>query len=104
MGEADTMESKRRIDNTLNSIIEQSGDRVRTPFWSFCMAVIIWTSDSTFHKRYHSAFTATMCVAFYLSTIDSNHHLGTSAGEDWLFKGSLLVTITRLIEVRKPGL
>ena len=35
MGEADTMESKRRIDNTLNSIIEQSGDRVRTSFWPF---------------------------------------------------------------------
>ncbi|KAF8351332.1 armadillo-type protein [Amanita rubescens] len=78
MGEADTMESKRRIDNTLNSIIEQSGHRVRTP-----------------------AFTATMYVAFYLSIIDSDRHLGTSAGEDWLFKGSLLVTITRLIEAVK---
>lgn len=36
--------------------------------------------------------------------VDSDRHLGTSAGEDWLFKGSLLVTITRLIEVKKPEL
>ncbi|KAF8746019.1 hypothetical protein AX14_004306 [Amanita brunnescens Koide BX004] len=68
MGEADTMESKRRIDNTLNSIIEQSGDRI-VPFINIITAPL--------------------------------PQLWTAAGGDWSFKGSLLVTVTRLIEAVK---
>ncbi|KAK2466318.1 hypothetical protein APHAL10511_001960 [Amanita phalloides] len=65
MGEADTMESKRRIDNTLNSVIEQSGDKI--------IPLI-------------NTITAPL------------PQLWTTARDDWLFKGSLLVTVTRLVE------
>lgn len=43
-----------------------------------------------------------MYIASYSLSAESNYHSGTAAGDDWLFKGSLLVTVTRLIEVRKP--
>ncbi|KAF8623412.1 hypothetical protein AX15_006355 [Amanita polypyramis BW_CC] len=65
MGEADTMESKRRIDNTLNAVIEQSGNKI---------------------------------VPFITVITEPVPQLWTSAGEDWLFKGSLLLTVTRLVE------
>ncbi|KAG6833896.1 hypothetical protein H0H87_007907 [Tephrocybe sp. NHM501043] len=54
MGEADTFESKRRIDHTLNVVIEQVGQLVSP--------------------------------------------IRMDAGEQWLFKSSLLVTVSKLIE------
>ncbi|KAJ6486383.1 armadillo-type protein [Mycena vitilis] len=68
LGEADTLEIKRRVDYTLNVVIEQSGEKI---------------SD--------------------LINIITNPLPGlwTAAGDDWLFKGSLLVTVTKLVEATK---
>ncbi|KAF8195734.1 armadillo-type protein [Mycena galopus ATCC 62051] len=68
LGQADTLEIKRRIDYTLNAVIEQSGERI---------------SDLA------SIITGPL------------PDLWTGAGEDWLFKGSLLVTVTKLVEATK---
>ncbi|KAM6495766.1 Armadillo-type fold [Amanita muscaria] len=65
MGEADTMQSKRRIDNTLNSVIEQVGTKI---------------------------------VPLVRIIAEPLPQLWTAAGDDYLFKGSLLITVTRLIE------
>ncbi|KAJ6628769.1 armadillo-type protein [Mycena sp. CBHHK59/15] len=64
LGEADTLEMKRRVDYTLNVVIEQSGERI---------------SD------------------FVNIITEPLPGLWTAAGEDWLFKGSLLVTVTKLV-------
>ncbi|KAJ7094628.1 armadillo-type protein [Mycena belliarum] len=68
LGEAETLEIKRRIDYTLNTVIEQSGERI---------------SD------------------FVDIITEPLPRLWTGAGEDWLFKGSLLVTVTKLVEATK---
>ncbi|KAJ7507960.1 armadillo-type protein [Mycena galericulata] len=68
LGEADTLEIKRRIDYTLNAVIEQSGERI-----SDLVNVII----------------------------EPLPVLWAGAGEDWLFKISLLVTVTKLVEATK---
>ncbi|KAJ7368449.1 armadillo-type protein [Mycena albidolilacea] len=68
LGEADTLEIKRRIDYTLNAVIEQSGERI---------------SD---------------LVSIITGPLPG---LWTAAAEDWLFKGSLLVTMTKLVEATK---
>ncbi|KAJ6539488.1 armadillo-type protein [Mycena capillaripes] len=68
LGEADTLEIKRRVDYTLNVVIEQSGERI---------------SD---------------LVNIITEPLPG---LWTGAGEDWLFKGSLLVTMTKLVEATK---
>ncbi|KAJ7929923.1 armadillo-type protein [Mycena leptocephala] len=68
LGEADTLEIKRRVDHTLNAVIEQSGERI---------------SD------------------FVNIITEPLPGLWTGAGEDWLFKGSLLVTVTKLVEATK---
>ncbi|KAJ7498772.1 armadillo-type protein [Mycena latifolia] len=68
LGEADTLEIKRRVDYTLNAVIEQSGERI---------------SD---------------LVNIITGPLPG---LWTGAGEDWLFKGSLLVTVTKLVEATK---
>ncbi|KAJ7129521.1 armadillo-type protein [Mycena epipterygia] len=68
LGEADTLEIKRRVDYTLNAVIEQSGERI---------------SD---------------LVNIITGPLPD---LWTGAGEDWLFKGSLLVTVTKLVEATK---
>ncbi|KAJ7283929.1 armadillo-type protein [Mycena rebaudengoi] len=68
LGEADTLEIKRRVDYTLNVVIEQSGDRIFE------------------------------LVGFITQPLPG---LWTAAGEDWLFKGSLLVTVTKLVEATK---
>ncbi|KAF9464415.1 armadillo-type protein [Collybia nuda] len=65
MGEADTFESKRRVDHSLNVVIEQAGPRI-TPFIT--------------------AITEPL------------PKLWIEAGDQWLFKSSLLVTVTKLIE------
>ncbi|KAF9008940.1 armadillo-type protein [Cyathus striatus] len=65
IGEAETMESKRRVDDTLNAVIEQAGTRI-APF----ISIITEPLPQIWH----------------------------SAGDDWLFKGSLLVTVTKLVE------
>ncbi|KAG5716692.1 Importin-11 [Termitomyces sp. T112] len=65
MGEADTFESKRRIDHTLNVVIEQVGQLI-VPF----IAVITQPLPQ----------------------------LWVEAGDQWLFKSSLLVTMSKLIE------
>ncbi|KAH9947240.1 ARM repeat-containing protein [Amylocystis lapponica] len=66
--EADTLESKRRIAGSLNTVIEQAG---------------------------------TFIVPLIRNIAEPLPQLWTSAGEDWLFKGSLLVTLTKLIESAK---
>ncbi|KAF7352662.1 Importin N-terminal domain-containing protein [Mycena venus] len=68
LGEADTLEIKRRVDYTLNAVIEQSGERISD-------LVNIITEPLP--------------------------RLWTGAGEDWLFKASLLVTVTKLVEATK---
>lgn len=68
IGEAETLESKRRVDATLNIVIERSESHI-IPF----MAIIA----------------------------EPLPHLWTTAGEDWLLKGSLLVTVTKLVEAVK---
>ncbi|KAJ7781094.1 armadillo-type protein [Mycena metata] len=68
LGEADTLEIKRRIDYTLNTVIEQSGERI-----SELVSIIM--------KPFPDLWTA--------------------AEGDWLFKGSLLVTVTKLVEATK---
>ncbi|KAJ7178998.1 armadillo-type protein [Mycena filopes] len=68
LGEADTLEIKRRIDYTLNAVIEQSGERI---------------SD---------------LVSIITKPLPE---LWTGAEDDWLFKGSLLVTVTKLVEATK---
>ncbi|KAF8639750.1 hypothetical protein AX17_001012 [Amanita inopinata Kibby_2008] len=70
MGEADTMESKGRINHTLNTVIEQSGIRI-VPFINIITGPL--------------------------------PQLWTAAGDDWLFKGSLLATVTRLVESVKAN-
>ncbi|KAJ3573347.1 hypothetical protein NP233_g2485 [Leucocoprinus birnbaumii] len=68
IGEAETFESKRRVDDTLNVVIEQTGQQI-SPFVPMI--------------------------------IEPLPQLWSSAGDDWLFKGSLLVTVTKLIEAIK---
>ncbi|KAK7054202.1 importin N-terminal domain-containing protein [Favolaschia claudopus] len=68
MSEADTFEIKRRIDYTLNAVIEQSGERI-----SDLVSIIVGPLPK----------------------------LWTGADEDWLFKSSLLVTVTKLVEATK---
>ncbi|KXN86407.1 Importin-11 [Leucoagaricus sp. SymC.cos] len=68
IGETETFESKRRVDNTLNVVIERTGEQV-SPFVPMI--------------------------------VEPLPQLWTSAGDDWLFKGSLLVTVTKLIEAIK---
>lgn len=68
IGEAETFESKRRVDDTLNVVIEQTGPQI-SPFVPMI--------------------------------IEPLPELWSSAGDDWLFKGSLLVTVTKLIEALK---
>ncbi|PFH52845.1 hypothetical protein AMATHDRAFT_1887 [Amanita thiersii Skay4041] len=63
MSEADTMESKRRIDHSLNTVIEQSG-----------------------------------VVPFIDMITKPLPQLWNGAGDDWLLKGSLLTTVTKLVE------
>ncbi|KAF9451646.1 ARM repeat-containing protein [Macrolepiota fuliginosa MF-IS2] len=68
IGEAETFESKRRVDNALNVVIEQTGSQI-SPF----VPIIVQPLPQ----------------------------LWISAGDDWLFKASLLVTVTKLIEAIK---
>ncbi|RDB22808.1 Importin-11 [Hypsizygus marmoreus] len=65
MGEADTFESKRRIDHSLNILIEQVKE---------------------------------MIVPFIAIITQPLPKLWTEAGDQWLFKSSLLVTMAKLIE------
>ncbi|PPR07214.1 hypothetical protein CVT26_012647 [Gymnopilus dilepis] len=70
MAEADTLESKRKVDESLNTIIEQSGTLI-TPF----MQVIT----------------------------EPIPQLWVDAEGDFLFKASLLVTVTKLVEAVKDN-
>ncbi|KAG6821587.1 hypothetical protein H0H93_000096 [Arthromyces matolae] len=65
MGEADTFESKRRIDNTLNVVIEQVGELI---------------------------------VPFVGVITEPLPQLWMEAGDQWLLKSSLLVTMSKLVE------
>lgn len=53
MGEADTFESKRRIDHSLNVVIEQAGSRVLilNPCPSYIP--LMKFLDRTFHRCHH---------------------------------------------------
>lgn len=66
--EADTSESKRRVANTLNAVLEQTKDMV-APFLGVVASPI--------------------------------PKLWTEAGEDWLLKGTLLTTVTKVVEAVK---
>ncbi|KAJ7638980.1 armadillo-type protein [Roridomyces roridus] len=68
LAEAETLEIKRRVDYTLNVVIEQSGERILD-----LVSVIVAPLPA----------------------------LWAAAGEDWLFKNSLLVTVTKLVEATK---
>ncbi|EKM80164.1 hypothetical protein AGABI1DRAFT_120195 [Agaricus bisporus var. burnettii JB137-S8] len=68
IGEAESFESKRKIDNALNIVIEQTGQQI-SPFVPIIVAPL--------------------------------PQLWETAGDDWLFKSSLLVTVTKLIEAIK---
>ncbi|CCM04790.1 uncharacterized protein FIBRA_06983 [Fibroporia radiculosa] len=68
IGEAETLESKRRISSSLNTIIERAGTRI---------------------------------VPLVGMVAEPLPHLWTTAGEDWLFKSSLLETLTNLIKSSK---
>ncbi|KAF8165214.1 armadillo-type protein [Crassisporium funariophilum] len=70
MSEADTLESKRKVDESLNAVIEQSGELI-LPF----MSVII----------------------------EPVPRLWVTADTDFLFKASLLVTVTKLVEAVKAN-
>ncbi|GLB33947.1 putative ARM repeat-containing protein [Lyophyllum shimeji] len=65
MGEADTFESKRRIDHTLNVVIEQVKELI---------------------------------IPFIATITEPLPKLWIEAGDQWLFKSSLLVTMSKLIE------
>ncbi|TFK43406.1 armadillo-type protein [Crucibulum laeve] len=65
IGEAETMESKRRVDTTLNTVIEQAGTRI---------------------------------IPFVPIITEPLPQIWNSAEDDWLFKASLLVTVTKLVE------
>ncbi|KAF8917892.1 armadillo-type protein [Mucidula mucida] len=68
MGEADTLENKRRVDSTLNALIEQAGQRISPLVDTITQPLPgIWTD----------------------------------AGEDFLLKASLLVTVTNLVNATK---
>lgn len=66
--ETETLESKRRIAASLNTVIECAGTRI---------------------------------VPLTTIIVEPLPQLWTTAGEDWLFKASLLVTVTKLIEASK---
>ncbi|KAF9569336.1 ARM repeat-containing protein [Agrocybe pediades] len=70
MAEADTLESKRKVDESLNIIIEQSGMRI-LPFMNVITEPIpqLWMSSE----------------------------------DDYLFKASLLVTVTKVVEAVKEN-
>ncbi|PCH41237.1 ARM repeat-containing protein [Wolfiporia cocos MD-104 SS10] len=68
MAEAETLESKRRIALSLNTVIEQSGTRI---------------------------------VPLVQSIAEPIPQLWTAAGTDWLFKSSLLETVTVLVQSSK---
>ncbi|EPQ59406.1 ARM repeat-containing protein [Gloeophyllum trabeum ATCC 11539] len=65
LAEADNLESKRRIINTLNSVVERSG---------------------------------TLIVPFLGAVTEPLPNLWSGAGEDWLFKASLLTTVEKLLQ------
>ncbi|KAF8076536.1 armadillo-type protein [Lyophyllum atratum] len=65
MGEAATFESKRRIDHSLNVVIEQVKELI---------------------------------IPFIATITEPLPQLWTEAGDQWLFKSSLLVTMSKLIE------
>lgn len=65
LGEVDTFDSKCRVDQSLNVVIEQSRERI---------------------------------VPFMAMIIEPLPQLWTEAGDQWLFKSSLLVTVTKLVE------
>jgi hypothetical protein len=98
LGEADTFEIKRRIDYTLNTVIEQSGEQVSPLHLS--------TNTELNHKQRSRILSTSLwdpfraCVRLSSFSQDVlNLFAGTGAGEDWLFKASLLVTVTKLVEV-----
>ncbi|KAF8974448.1 armadillo-type protein [Flammula alnicola] len=68
MAEADTLESKRKVDQSLNTIIEQSG---------------------------------TLILPFMATITEPIPQLWVTAENDFLFKASLLVTVTKLVEAVK---
>ncbi|KAG6911227.1 hypothetical protein DXG01_003094 [Tephrocybe rancida] len=81
MGEADTFESKRRIDHTLNVVIEQVGQLVSPEKLSPILSL-----------------TTLKIVPFIATITQPLPQLWTEAGDQWLFKSSLLVTMSKLIE------
>ncbi|KDR83604.1 hypothetical protein GALMADRAFT_219426 [Galerina marginata CBS 339.88] len=68
MAEADTLESKRKVDESLNTVIEQSG---------------------------------TLILPFMTTITEPIPQLWVTAEGDFLFKASLLVTVTKLVEAVK---
>ncbi|KAF9476494.1 ARM repeat-containing protein [Pholiota conissans] len=68
MAEADTLESKRKVDQSLNTVIEQSG---------------------------------ALILPFIATITEPIPQLWHTADKDFLFKASLLVTVTKLVEAIK---
>lgn len=60
MGEADTFESKRRIDHSLNVVIEQAGSRVLNLYLCPSYISLMKFLDRTFHRCHHRTFTKTL--------------------------------------------
>lgn len=56
MAEAETLQSKRKVDETLNTIIEQSGSLVSHLF-ILCLVNLMFKSvDSSIYDHHHSAY------------------------------------------------
>ena len=103
IGEAETLESKRRVDTALNAVIEKTGHQVGFTFIWIDFFTRLYTLDITF--RVDDCWTppSSMWVAdrIKLSLELDLTSTGSSAGDDWLFKASLLVTVTKLVEAIK---
>jgi hypothetical protein len=97
IGEADTFEGKRRISHSLNVVIEQAGSRVSLSFISLSLPKFS-TQIVPFMAMIVGPLPQ-LCKQIFMPLAETlTFESGTEAGEQWLFKSSLLVTVTNLVE------
>ncbi|KAF5390622.1 hypothetical protein D9757_002665 [Collybiopsis confluens] len=84
IGEANTFDSKRKVDDALNVVIDRAGPKVPHPS----------------RKKYSSVDFRLQIIPLVplISSPIPDLCIGTEADDDWLFKSSLLVTMTNLVK------
>jgi hypothetical protein len=62
IGEAESFESKRRVENALNIVIEQTGQQVGVPPSTFPFLLLSLVKDFTFRTYYYRTAASTLYV------------------------------------------